>query len=272
MRSLPLVLLVLSVLSACAGGNPGAAVDASSTDGRASSTDGALDAMPIAVLRGVDRAGAFSMTEATTLATSDGVKWTGVYVGGPCSAGSGWTKALLTAMASELGWTFMPTYVGRQSPSICNAGALTAAQGTTDGSAAAAEMATFGWDPNLQIPLCLDLEAGTYTYSASGSMAYAKAWRDAVRAGGYLAYLYSSPTAIEDLDGAGIAFDGAWPASWLYTSFTDVAPEALGPLGSDYTAQDRAWQYGSFAVSGAGGVDGDTSDLLLAPAPGGTNL
>jgi hypothetical protein len=227
----------------------------------------------ITVLRGVDRAGAFTIAEATTLKNSHGVEWTGVYIGGACSAGSGWTKAGLTQMASQLGWVFMPIYVGQQAPSICGRADLSATKGASDGADAAVQMQAFGWAPNRKIPVCLDLEAGSYSYSPSGAQAYAKAWRDAVRSAGYLAYLYSNPTAIDAFYDASVTFDGVWPASWPYTSFANVSPYDLTSLGTRYTHQNRAWQYaGSFAVSGAGNVDGDTSDLLLAPAPGGTNL
>ncbi len=227
----------------------------------------------IQILQGVDRASAFSAAEAHTLSADHGVKWTGVYIGGACSAGSGWTKEVVTTLANDEGWTFMPTWVGQQAPSICGRSTLSATQGHTDGVAAAAMMATFGWAPHLAIPVALDLEAGSYTYSESGSLAYALAWRDAVRAAGYLAYLYSSPTAINALYDASAQFDGAWPASWFDTNFADTTPDALTQLGTRYTQHDRAWQYaGDFAVAGAGSVDADVSDLLLAPAPGGTNL
>ena len=252
-----------------------AASDASSDAiGDAGPRDGSVDAPPrmIEVLQGVDRASAFTTSEAHSLKANNGVQWTGVYIGGACSAGSGWTKSLLTTLATAEGWTFMPIWVGQQAPAICGHSTLTAAQGKTDGVATAAMMASYDWAPNLDIPVVLDLEADSYTYSASGAKAYAGAWRDAVRSAGYLAYLYSNPTAINALYDAGIVFDGAWPASWFYTSFHTTAPDDLTQLGTRYTEHDRAWQYaGDFAVSGAGTVDGDSSDLLLAPAPGGTN-
>ena len=179
----------------------------------------------------------------------------------------------VTMFAMQLGWTFMPIFVGQQSSSICGASTLTGSQGTTDGQAAAQRMAAFGWQANRNIPVCLDLEAGSYSAHPSGAEAYAKAWRDAVRAAGYLAYLYSNPTAINALYDNNVKFDGAWPASWFYSNFANVSPSDLTQLGTRYTNHNRAWQYaGSFSVSGAGTVDGDTSDLLLAPIPGGTNL
>jgi hypothetical protein len=265
---------VLLALSACSGDvasgtGPDAGVPGSDVDAGA-------DAPPppaVEVLRGVDRASAFSIAEAKTLANTHGVKWTGVYIGGACNAGSGWTKALVTSFHTQLGWTFMPTFVGQQSPSICGSHTLTAAQGHTDGLAAIQKMKDFGWQPNRNIPVALDLEAGSYSYSPSGSTAYAKAWRDEVQGAGYLAYLYSNPTAINALFDNGVKFDGAWPASWFFSTFHTSKPEDLDQLGGRYTHKNRAWQYaGDFAVSGAGSVDGDTSDLLLAPGPGGTNL
>ena len=259
-------------LAACTTGAPGVEAPDAGATGDAAAPD-APPAPVIAVKRGVDRASAFTMAEAKLLANTHGVKWTGVYIGGPCSAGSGWTKTVVASFATQLNWTFMPTFVGQQSPSICGDHTLTAAQGTTDGAAAVARMKAFGWEPNRKIPVALDLEAGSYSYSPSGAIAYAKAWRDAVRSAGYLAYVYSNPTAINALYDNNGKFDGAWPASWFYSDFHAVKPEDLDQLGSRYTHENRAWQYaGDFAVSGAGSVDGDSSDLLLAPEPGGTNL
>jgi hypothetical protein len=254
------------------GSNPADAAE--KADAKGSDTPDAPKAPTISVLRGVDRASAFTLGEATTLKSSDGVKWTGVYIGGPCDAGSGWTKSLVTSLATQLDWLFMPIYVGQQTSSICGADNLTAGQGTTDGNAAVSAMKSFGWDPNNKIPVVLDLEAGTYAAQSSAASAYAKAWRDAVRTAGYLAYIYSNPDGINGLMSSGVSFDGAWPASWFYTGFANVSPSDLDQLNSGtYDNDNRAWQYsGGFAVSGAGTVDGDTSDLLLAPIPGGTNL
>jgi hypothetical protein len=275
----------LLLVCACNVRSPaGTAADASNeqtADASGSAGDAGRDAeagadapmRTIDILQGVDRAGAFSTTEAAYLKTTYNVMWTGVYIGGACSAGSGWSKSVLTTLNASAGWSFMPIWVGQQAPSICGRDTLTAAQGTTDGAATAAEMQVYGWGANLDIPVVLDLEGGTYTYSASSAQAYATAWRDAVRAAGYLAYLYSSSTAIDTFDDAGVAFDGVWPADWLYTAYSSSAtPADLTQLGSRYAGQTRAWQYaGNVTTSGAGGVDADVSDLLLAPAPGGTN-
>jgi hypothetical protein len=262
------------LVCACSNHSPAAIGADAASD--APISDAAVDAThaadaAIQILQGVDRAGAFSATEAHALATTYGVVWTGVYIGGACSAGSGWSKSVVTMLNTSESWLFLPIWVGQQAPSICGRDTLTATQGTTDGEATATEMQAFGWGPNLDIPVVLDLEAGTYTYSASDSQAYARAWRDAVRSAGYLAYVYSSATAINGLDTAGVAFDGAWPAVWDYTAYKDVTPADLTTLGN-YPGTTRAWQYaGNVMTAAAGGVDADVSDFLLAPAPGGTN-
>src|SRR5262249_19348335 len=133
-------------------------------------------------------------------------------------------------------------------------------------------MGTFGWAPNKKIPVALDLEAGAYSSDPAGATSYTKGWIDAVHAAGYLAYVYSSPSAINHF-GAGMNIDGVWIASYFYSSFQTLAPSDLSQIGALFSNHDRAWQYaGDVPISGVGGVDCNTSDLLLAPAPGGSNL
>ena len=230
-------------------------------------------AADVTVQRGVDRAGAFSDGEAATLAANDGVTWTGAYIGGACSAGSGWSAARLTALNAAAGWSFLPIYVGQQSSSICGAHTLSYAAGSSDGADAAAIMQSYAWSPGTMIPVALDVEAGTYSADAAGTAAYVQGWLDAVHGAGYLAYVYSSPTAINALASMGLPIDAVWAASYFYSDFADVAPSDLQQLGGNFSNHDRAWQYaGNVAVSGAGNVDCNTSDLLLAPAPGGSNM
>jgi hypothetical protein len=259
MRAAPWIIATLS-LAGCTEDHRDVAVTSS------------IQAGTISILRGTDRAGAFSNTEAATLANSHGVKWTGVYIGGACSAGSGWTKSRVTAIANAVHWTFMPIYVGQQSAAICGAHTLTTARGTSDGQDAANIMSTFGWDPHKQIPVSLDLEGGTYLADPAGSTNYVKGWVNAVHAAGYLAYVYSSPAAVNHF-GAGLGIDGVWIASYFYSGFANVTPADLSQIGSLFSNHNRAWQYaGDIPIAGVGGVDCNTSDLLLAPAPGGTNV
>src|SRR5262245_44774051 len=71
---------------------------------------------PIAtqILRGTDRASVFSPSEAAFLKDSFGVAWTGVYIGGPCSAASGWNRQSVEAIFAATQWQFLPIYVGQQ--------------------------------------------------------------------------------------------------------------------------------------------------------------
>src|ERR1041385_1327292 len=68
-------------------------------------------ASTVQVLRGTDRASAFSPGEAATLRASFGVAWTGVYIGGPCSAGSGWNRGPVTAVAAAPGGEVPPLHL-----------------------------------------------------------------------------------------------------------------------------------------------------------------
>jgi hypothetical protein len=224
------------------------------------------------VLRGVDRASAFSAHEAHLLASQHGVKWTGVYIGGECDGGSGWSRAVVERIHAATGWQFMPIFVGQQSPSICGASTLTYHRGHLDGTATASRMRAFGWFANRGIPVALDVEAGTYEHSPDGATAYVRGWVAAVHGAGYRAYVYSSPYGIVHFYDAGVHVDAAWVASYFYNGFRAVHPSDLHQIGSRYAKHDRAWQYaGDFEVAGVGRVDANTSDLVLAPAPGGTN-
>src|ERR1041385_8118673 len=46
----------------------------------------------IRVLRGTDRASVFTTTQAKRLKNDHGVRWTGVYIGGPGKGGPGWAE------------------------------------------------------------------------------------------------------------------------------------------------------------------------------------
>src|ERR1043165_4172303 len=125
MRSAVVVAMLLVSVPGCIGDSPDqegpdAGVASGDPDGGVDpgSDAGSSTAPTITVMRGVDRATAFSLNEAKTLANDHGVKWTGVYIGGPCNAGSGWTKSLVASLHTNHSWLFMPVFVGQQSPTI----------------------------------------------------------------------------------------------------------------------------------------------------------
>jgi hypothetical protein len=223
-------------------------------------------------LRGVDSAAVFSAGAAATLKNDYGVRWTGVYIGGACSAGSGWDRGSVQDIYNATGWSFLPTYVGQESASICGAHNLTSAQGTSDGHDAAAIMPGFGWDANKSIPITLDVEQATYEDDPSGTLDYVRGWVSAVKADGYRAYVYSNPDGINAMAAANLGIDAVWVASYFYSGFESVTPYDLDQIGNYFSNQNRAWQYaGNVFVSGVGHVDCDVADFLLAPAPGGSN-
>src|SRR5215831_11733830 len=228
------------------------------------------------ILRGTDRASVFSPSEAAFLKQSSGVAWTGVYIGGPCSAASGWSRQSVEAIFAATQWQFLPIYVGQQLGIGCRAATLTRAQGVADGQQAASQMVAFGWSGGQEIPVVLDLERPSFDQNQGGAADYTRGWLDAVHAAGYLGYVYSSFNAINAYAAQGLPIDAAWVA--LYPSgiggFADVSPyDARTQLGGNFTTHNRAWQYkGSFATGGAGSVDADVSDLILAPAPGQSRL
>jgi hypothetical protein len=224
------------------------------------------------ILRGVDRASAFSVDEAKVLAHDHGVKWTGVYLGGACDAGSGWTVARVKELHKATGWQFMPIWVGQQSSAICHAHDLTNARGKADAAETVKRMKEMGWEPNRDIPAALDLEAGTFDADPHDSASYVHGWVTAMHRAGYRAYVYGSPSGLIRFHDDNLGVDGGWVASYFYDEFKSVKPSDLGQIGKRYSHTNRAWQYaGDFEVSGVGHVDADTSDLLLAPAPRGTN-
>ena len=232
-----------------------------------------------AVQQGVDRAGEFSPTEADALKrayNSPAVSFTGVYIGGPCNGGSGWTEAGVTAIYNATKWGFLPIYVGQQSSAICGAHNLTAAQGTTDGKEAVTDLKAFKWYPGLHIPIALDLEAGAYSSDNAGAVAYAKSWAAEVAAAGYDPYVYSSVTALNAIASAGTVVVGAWPACWLVNNGTytsGLSPSGINKdcvlqLTSYWTSRPGIWQYNSGPASNGDNVDYDVATIAMAPVPG----
>jgi hypothetical protein len=229
-------------------------------------------ASTVAEMRGVDSAGAFSTAAAKILKNDYGVRWTGVYIGGPCDGGFGWDKSVVEAIHAATGWQFMPIYVGQESSSICGASHLTAAQGAADAHQTAALMASFGWEKNRSIPVTLDVEQDTYVGDPSGTIDYVRGWIGTVRGEGYLPYVYSNPDAINAFASAHLAIDAVWVASYFYNRFESLTPYDLNQIGNHFSNHNRAWQYaGDVDIPGVGHVDCDQADFLLAPAPGGTN-
>jgi hypothetical protein len=231
---------------------------------------------PSAVATGVDRAGAPSLAEAKAIRAGAEAKWWGVYIGGPCSGGSGWTPRRVRELATA-GFEFLPIYVGRQSARICHRNPLRAAsQAVGDAREAVHLMGTYDWQPNRNIPVCLDVEAGTFAGEATLTLDYIANWVQAVRAAGYRPGVYSSPSCLTALSRRPKSQqpDFVWVAAWLLNGTVNHSLDPRRAHGMPDAAwrNQRAWQYaGSIGVTGGRhAVDVSCSNLVHAPAPGGT--
>lgn len=244
------------VFVAACGGAPGS----DGSDAVSASSD--LHVGPAA--QGLDNAGVLSVSDAVYYKSHYGISWTGAYIGGPCNGGSGWTPSALTAINRATGWQFMPIYVGQNGPGIGCPTNLSSGQGDADGRDAVAIMKSYGWAPHANVPVCLDVEAETYGGDPGGTTAYARAWVDAVHAAGYLAYVYGNRDTLIAFAHDGLGLDGAWVANWISGGFVGgLSPYSDSSLPNSMYP-NRAWQYASVN----NGVDYDTANLLLAPAPG----
>jgi hypothetical protein len=258
MRTANTLLLSVGVLllAACGGAPPNDDAAAASSDLQVGSA-----------AQGLDNASALSVSDAVYYKSHYGIEWAGAYIGGPCNGGSGWTPSALTAINHATGWQFMPIYVGQNGPGIDCPTNLNAGQGTADGEDAVAIMKSYSWAPKANIPVCLDVESETFGGNPGGTTAYVKAWVDAVHTAGYLAYVYGNPDTLVSFAQDGLPLDGAWVANWEFGGFTSgLSPYSDSSLPNSIYPH-RAWQY----TDSGGGMDYDTANILLAPAPGQVN-
>jgi len=226
------------------------------------------DALQAAGPIGVDSAHALSPSEAQSLQRQHGVNWSGVYIGGPCNGGFGWSRPVVQGIHDATGFQFMPIYVGQQARAICGATDLSYGRGGGDGNDAARIMGTFGWGAHAGIPVALDVEEGTFESNRGAAIEYTRGWVDAVHGAGYVAYVYSGPAALDAMVGAGVQVDGGWVASWVRNGFDPSLNPYQAPGLRSFTNHNRAWQYSGNIP---GGYDVDVADLILAPGPGESN-
>jgi hypothetical protein len=233
------------------------------------------DVQTATTLRGVDSASVFSVAAARKLESEYGVKWTGVYIGGPCNGGASWNPGAVDAISKATKWSFLPIYVG-QTSRVCGAHTFTSGQGTSDAHATAVDMKRFGWAANEKIPVVLDVEVQDYEDNPGGTESYVRAWVNTVRAEGYSPYVYTSYVAARAFAQAHIAIDAIWVASDFFAGFANVTPynhDLQNQLGDVFTSHNRGWQYAGAAppvnIPGVGGIDCNVSDFPLAPAPSG---
>lgn len=161
-----------------------------------------------------------------------------VYLGGPRSAGSGWTPQLIRAYVAAGITSFLLTYVGRQGQDR-----LSAAIGKQDAADACTLAARFGWTRGA--PICLDVENHTFEAQRSQALAYAGAWSAHVAAQGFRAGVYSSVAALTALAARPDRPDFVWAAKWVRHDRGDIDPSQIPglPAAAFGGRAQRAWQY-----------------------------
>jgi hypothetical protein len=202
-------------------------------------------------------------------------RWWNVYIGGPYS-GKHWTPAIVRDYAHRGIDCFMLTYVGQQYGGPQHyTGTLTRERGHVDGKDALECLRRFGYSG--RVPVALDIEGDTFVARRSGTIDYARAWCDAVRAGGAIPGIYTNPSPLVALHQAGVDVEFVWVAKWITIHPRAVDPHVISDLPSSMWSRpgQRAWQYAGGAEGRTHcavlGVDVDISvaDLgCLAPAPG----
>ncbi len=188
--------------------------------------------------QGLDRADAPPPDTARRMLSEIGGRWWNVYIGGPESAGSGWSPRLVKAYVRSGIDRFMLTYVGRQSR-----GPLTRPQGTVDAREALALAASFGYSG--AFPLCLDVELPTFETAPAKTTEYARAWCETVQRAGVRPGVYANPGPLEAMATANVPAQFVWIASWVAHSAGPRDPHSARrmPAGLWPEQGQRAWQY-----------------------------
>jgi hypothetical protein len=220
-----------------------------------------------AALQGLDKDVPPAPELAKRMLEAIGGHWWNVYIGGP-EAGHAWTPNDVAAYVNHGITQFMLTYVGRQ-----KAGPLTRAQGQADGQAAMNLLRSFGYAG--RVPMCLDVELGTFESAPAASAEYARAWCETVAQAGARPGLYANPETLKAMHG-NVPAEFVWIASWVSHDHGPHDPHsAVGVPGDQWSKPgQRAWQYAGIVgnkpcqVLGVD-VDIDVADPgCLAPAPG----
>ncbi len=180
-----------------------------------------------------------------------------LYIGGAgryCSNRA--LTADLVAQLAEIGWQFIPTWVGPQAP--CYTGrklrmsddpAVAYAQGVAEAGAAAKTAASLGLaraDGSGTI-IYYDMEAYASNVPACDDpvRAFVAGWTAELHARGNLAGVYSTPHALTGFAAIPNVPDAVWPARWLYTAYNpDVTVwEVPGLAPTLWAHRQRIWQY-----------------------------
>ncbi len=180
-----------------------------------------------------------------------------LYIGGAgryCSNQA--LNADLVARLGQIGWRFIPTWVGPQAP--CYTGrkplmswdpATAQAQGIAEAAAAikvAADLGLAAADGSGTI-IYYDLEHYDSSDSACHEpvAAFISGWVGELQAAGNLAGVYGNPAPLVSFAALPNVPDAIWPARWLYTAYNpNVTVWDVPNVPADlWTDHQRIWQY-----------------------------
>jgi hypothetical protein len=223
---------------------------------------------------GLDRMNPPSVAEAAAIKQHAPVRWWGVYVGGPFYRGT-WSPPAARSLAT-LGYQFLPIYVGEQ-VSRRRPAQLTRERGVAHARDAIMRMQQFGWLPHRDVPVCLDIERGTFDARPGPTLAYAAGWTSTMRGAGYVPGVYSSRECLAALARLPETQRPSWVwlAWWRSPPGTGTIEPQLDPRKAPgfpgaIGPSRRVWQYHGETrhVGGArAAVDISCSTLPLARLP-----
>jgi Domain of unknown function (DUF1906) len=205
------------------------------------------------MLYGLDLVNPPSQAQAITM-WELGWRFFGCYVGGPRAAAGhqGWPNSSVARLA-ELGFSFIPIYVGRNQP-WDTSWAFTFQQGVVDGDDANVLTGACGFDEST--PLCLDLEYGSYQNEPASAREYVRGWVQQVNAAGHKACLYSDIETLSHL-GTPDLVDLLWGAAWVKGAFATRPPS-----GQFDPSTPPPWSVWQFAGGTIAGVSVDTNSAV----------
>jgi hypothetical protein len=226
-------------------------------------------------LQGIDTCTAPSLDTLRTLWSNSPYGDLGIYLGGVNRAcGQPNLTASWVSQAVDIGWSFMPTWVGPEAPCInatdptrfalfSNDPATAAAQGGQEASGAIAAAQTLGFASGSIV--YYDMEA--YGTSCSSAVqAFIGGWTSALHAAGWKSGMYGSCVNVGDFAASIPQPDALWFAHWDgKLGPTDSTCPATQPWATDRII--KQWQ-GGHLETWAGvtvSVDNDCADGIVAP-------
>jgi hypothetical protein len=230
-------------------------------------------------LKGIDACTAPSLDTMRTIWSNSPYGDLGIYVGGVNRAcGQPNLTASWVSQAVDIGWSFMPIWVGPEAPcfdrsiaKFSNDPTTAAAQGQQEASGAIAAAQTLGFASGSIIYYDMEAYGTSGTTCSPAVEAFIDGWTSGLHAAGWKSGMYGSCVNVGDFAASTPQPDGLWFAHWDgIPGPTDPTCPATQPWATDRII--KQWQsphnetWGSVTLN----VDGDCADGIVAPTAHGT--